>query len=137
MAAARKLTLIVEDDPSLYRAMSGQLGRMGFDVLGASTYDEAITHLATAIPDLVCVDIGLPVQSGYELCEHIRGPLGLAVPILVTADFGCVDDMANAETAGASAFLKKPFTMRNLAGYVELLVGRPLREDDRARRLSP
>jgi len=133
----RRLTLVVEDDPSLFRAMASELRRMGFDVLGAATYDAALDHLEARVPHLICVDVGLPIQSGYELCEHIRGPLGLDVPILVTADSGGVDDMANAEAAGASAFLKKPFTMRQLASYVLLLIGPAPRELPRGPRISP
>lgn len=133
----RRLTLVVEDDPSLFRAMASELRTMGFDVLGAATYDAALDHLETRVPHLICVDVGLPIQSGYELCEHIRGPLGLDVPILVTADSGGVDDMANAEAAGASAFLKKPFTMRQLASYVLLLIGPAPRELLRGPRISP
>lgn len=118
-----RFALIVEDDPVLQDAMVHQLQKMSFDVAVASHYDDAVHHLATRVPHLVCIDLGLPTRSGYDLCEHIRGPLGLAeVPILVMSGSCFAKDMANAEEAGANAFLKKPFAMRQLAGYVEALL---------------
>jgi DNA-binding response OmpR family regulator len=122
----KRRVLIVEDDPDLQKIMKAQLEMMGFEVLGALHYEAAVKHLTTApSPALVCVDLGLPTRSGYELCEYIRGPLGHArVPIVVTSARGLPEDMACAEEAGADAFLKKPFSMRELQAYVELLLGR-------------
>ncbi|MEO7331759.1 MAG: response regulator [Minicystis sp.] len=117
--------LIVEDDPDLQKAMTAQLAKMNFDVITAHHYDAAIERLTDRTPHLVCVDLELPTQSGYELCEYIRGPLGLTrVPILVTSDFGYPRTMASAEEAGANAFLKKPFSMQQLKVYIEALLER-------------
>jgi DNA-binding response OmpR family regulator len=124
--AMRRMALIVEDDPELQKAMSERLAQMDFEVRSALHYEAAVGHLATADePSLVCVDLELPTQSGYELCEHIRGALGLLrVPILVTSDSGFPEDMASAQEAGANAFLKKPFSMREFGTFVRTLLGR-------------
>jgi two-component system chemotaxis response regulator CheY len=120
--ATRRTALIVEDDPRLQRAMSKELARMDFHVLSASHYDGALRHLAELEPHVVCIDVGLPNKSGYELCEHIRGPLGLAgLPILMTSEYGSCEDMAHAEEAGGDAFLRKPFSMRRFKQCVESL----------------
>lgn len=122
----KRLALVVEDDPELQEEMLAHLARLDFDTCSALHYDEAVERLASCSPHLVCVDIGLPTRSGYELCEYIRGQLALDhVPILVTSDSGFPEDMANAEEAGANAFLKKPFSMRELTDYIEALLGRP------------
>jgi DNA-binding response OmpR family regulator len=129
----RRLALIVDDDPELQRAMTTELERMNFEVLGALHYDAAVHQLMTAKrPGFVCVDLELPTRSGYELCEYIRGPLGRAnVPILVTSDSSFPEDMASAEEAGADAFLRKPFSMRAFTDYVEALLERvPESEED-------
>jgi two-component system phosphate regulon response regulator OmpR len=115
--------LIVEDDPRLQRAMSKHLGRMDFHVLAASHYDAAVRHLATREPHVVCLDVGLPTKSGYELCEYIRRELGLVrLPILMTSENGSPGDMAHAEDAGGNAFLRKPFKMRQLTRCLESLL---------------
>lgn len=121
----RRLVLIVEDDPALQRGMADQLERMDFDVTGALHYDDAVERLTARTPHLVCINLELPTRSGYELCEHIRGPLRLArVPILVTSNSGFPHALAHAEEAGANAFLKKPFSLDQFRTSVEALLGR-------------
>lgn len=127
----RRFVLIVEDNPALQRAMSEQLVRMDFDVLGAMHFDDAVERLSSRSPYLVCVGLELPTRSGYELCEHIRGPMGLTcVPILVTSNSGFPNDLANAEKVGADAFLKKPFSMDQFSSYVEALLSRRSRQTE-------
>lgn len=82
-----RVALIVEDDPSLQRAMAKELERARFHVLTAFDFDAAVTHLGEPKVDVACIDLGLPSESGYELCEHIRNRLKLAwLPILVTSE---------------------------------------------------
>jgi DNA-binding response OmpR family regulator len=96
---------------------------MDVDVVVASHYAEARACLASTRFDLACVDVGLPTESGYELCELIRGPLGLkSMPILVMSAFGAAHERAFAEEAGANVFLTKPFAMRELSAHVTALL---------------
>jgi DNA-binding response OmpR family regulator len=121
---ASRTALIVEDDPRLQKAMTQHLERMDFYVLSARHYDAAVRHLTTDEPHLVCVHVRLPNKSGYELCEHIRGSLGfVGLPIIMTSEYGSPGDMAFAEDAGGNAFLRKPFSMRQLTYCVESLLG--------------
>jgi DNA-binding response OmpR family regulator len=136
MKKTRGLALVVEDDPTLQRAMLAQLEAEKFSVLAAYDYDTAVRHLSKSRPELVCVDLGLPSESGYEVCEHIRRQPGLiSVPILVTSERSSPEDMAHAEEAGANAFLKKPFTMRRLVKYVVALLEGPNASRPSVRRL--
>jgi two-component system, OmpR family, phosphate regulon response regulator PhoB len=133
---ARGLALVVEDDPSLQRAMLAQLESERFAVLAAYDYNTAVKHLTKSVPQLVCVDLGLPSASGFEVCEYIRKQKDLTnVPILVTSERGSPEDMAHAEEAGANAFLRKPFTMRRLIKYVNALVDGPFGSRPSVRRL--
>jgi DNA-binding response OmpR family regulator len=121
-----RVSLIVEDEPSLQRAMARHLESKGFVVYTAIHYDEAIRHLSLIEPAIACIDIELPSESGYSLCEHIRARPALArMPIIVTSERGFPEDMANAEEVGANAFLKKPFTLARLLQYVTLLLDGP------------
>jgi DNA-binding response OmpR family regulator len=132
----RRLALVVEDDPTLQRAMLAALDAARFDVLAAYDYDTAVRHLAKSKPQLVCVDLGLPSASGYEVCEFIRRqPEHLNVPILVTSERSFPEDMAHAEEAGANAFLKKPFTMKRLMKYITALLDGPNTSRPSIRRL--
>jgi two-component system, OmpR family, response regulator len=128
MDVTRRIALVVEDDPRLQKAISKGLGRIEFNVLLASHFDAAVEHLEVRRPDIVCVDVGLPSKSGYELCEHIRASARLAgLPIIVTSEHGSPSAIAQAEDAGGNVFLRKPFPMRELVRCVEsLLVGEAL-----------
>ena len=114
--------LIVEDDPKLAKAMAQAAKGMGFEVVTASDFRTAVKELETHRPIWVSIDLELPDESGYELCEHIRGPLGmLAIPILVTSTRASLEHKANAEEAGANAFLAKPFTMGRFRDNIDAL----------------
>jgi DNA-binding response OmpR family regulator len=124
---ASRVALVVEDDPSLQRAMAKELEKARFQVMTALDFDSAVARLGENLRlDVACIDLGLPSKSGYELCEHIRKQLRLEwLPILVTSERGFPEDMAHAEEAGANAFLKKPFTMDRLLKYVFALLDGP------------
>jgi len=118
-----RLALVVEDHPVIQRAMKRHLEAMRFRVLTAFDFRTAVGHLRAETPDIVCVDLSLPSESGYELCEHIRRAPGLAhVPIMLTSERSSAEDMARAEEVGANAFLRKPFSMARLTTGIEMLL---------------
>lgn len=136
MNVTNRIALVVEDDPLLQRAMAKQLEKAKFQVLTAFDFDAAVRHLSALKPDVACIDLGLPSESGYELCEHIRSRQHLIwLPILVTSERSFPEDMAHAEDAGANAFLKKPFTMDRLLKYVSALLDGPQTSRPSVRRL--
>ncbi len=122
----KPVVLVVDDDPELSLRMASELERMDLEVLCALHYEAAVLALETArVPHIVCIDLELPTRSGYELCEYIRGTLGHAsVPILVISDSAFPEDMVCAEEAGADAFMKKPFSMRDFIASVDALLTR-------------
>jgi chemosensory pili system protein ChpA (sensor histidine kinase/response regulator) len=120
--STKRTVLLVEDSPdrNTYRR---HLIEAGYDVVIASDYHAAITALEAAVPAVVCLDLTLPRESGYELCEYIRKQVRLAnVPLLVMSDRTSPEAMAHAENVGANAFLKKPFTGDRLIKYVSTLL---------------
>lgn len=134
----KPVALLVEDDPELQEQMCVELSRLGFDVRTALHYDAALEHLSKIRPKLALVDLELPTESGYDICQAIRSDASLAdVPILVTSDSGFPEDMAFAEEAGANAFLQKPFDMKDLVRYVQALVTARKRSEPRMWRLRP
>ncbi len=135
-ASADRIVLVVEDDPTLQRAMAKALEENRFHAVTALDYETALRCLKNIRPHLVALDLGLPRESGYELCEYIRKqPELLYIPILVTSDRAFPEDMAHAEDAGANAFLKKPFPMKKLLKYVEALLDGPTSSRPSVRRL--
>jgi DNA-binding response OmpR family regulator len=100
-------------------------------------YRGAVSWLAASVPNLVCLDLTLPRESGFELCEHIRSDPRLRfVPILVMSERSSPEEMAHAEYVGANAFLKKPFTREKLLKYVITLLDGPNASRPSVRRLK-
>jgi DNA-binding response OmpR family regulator len=133
----RRTVLLVEDHPPEREAIERMLASADLKVQTASDYHGAIKLLATFIPHHVCLDLTLPRESGFELCEHMRGEMRLQlVPVLVMSDRSSPEDMAHAEHVGANAFLKKPFTRDKLLKYVSTLLDGPHASRPSVRRLQ-
>jgi DNA-binding response OmpR family regulator len=134
--AENRAVLVVEDDPILQRTMAKALEDEGFRVVVAPDYQSAVQGLHGLPPSLACVDVGLPRESGYDLCEYIRKQPHLQyMPVLVTSDRAFPEDMAQAEEAGANAFLRKPFPMKKFLKYVLSLLDGPAASRPSIRRL--
>jgi DNA-binding response OmpR family regulator len=132
----RRVVLLVEDLPALREELKGHLTAAEFEVVACNDYHGAVRALETCVPHLVCLDLTLPRESGYELCEHIRKKSSLNhVPVLVMSDRASPEDMAHAEHVGANAFLKKPFSRDRLLKYVSVLLDGPHASRPSVRRL--
>jgi two-component system KDP operon response regulator KdpE len=104
--------LLVDDDPSLLKALRIGLSARGDEVLTAHTGAEAIDQVALASPDLVILDLGLPDLDGIEVCRRIRS--FSAVPIVVLSAYGDERRKVEALDSGADDFVTKPFGMAEL-----------------------
>jgi DNA-binding response OmpR family regulator len=132
----RRTVLVVEDHPPEREAVERILRSRDFHVESAADYHGAVKLMATSVPHLVCLDLTLPRESGFELCEYMQKEMRLRfVPILVMSDRGLPEDMAQAEHVGANAFLKKPFTAEKLLKYVSTLLDGPRASRPSVRRL--
>jgi DNA-binding response OmpR family regulator len=132
----KRTVLVVEDHPPAREMMRQTLTGQEFRVESTADYHGAVGYLSTHTPHLVCLDLTLPRESGFELCEYIRNEARLRhVPILVISDRSSPEDMAHAENVGANAFLKKPFTREKLLKYVVTLLDGPHASSPSVRRL--
>src|ERR1700677_1026844 len=104
--------LVVDDDPSLLKALRIGLSARGDDVLVARSGTEAINQVALTDPDLVILDLGLPDLDGIEVCRRIRD--FSQVPIVVLFAYGDERRKVEALDSGADDFVTKPFGMAEL-----------------------
>jgi DNA-binding response OmpR family regulator len=133
----KRTVLLVEDNPPEREAIRRVLIGQEFKVDATADYRGAVSWLAASVPNLVCLDLTLPRESGFELCEHIRSDPRLRfVPILVMSERSSPEEMAHAEYVGANAFLKKPFTREKLLKYVITLLDGPNASRPSVRRLK-
>ncbi len=104
-------TILVVDDVELNRTLlSDMLKPLGFVVLHAGDGAQALAQVQTSPPDLILMDLAMPVMDGLEATRRIRwGDQGAQVPIVALSAHASDSDHAQAMTAGANAFMVKPF----------------------------
>jgi two-component system, OmpR family, response regulator MtrA len=121
-SAMKGAILIVEDEQAIADLLRDYLRREGFDVVWASSGEQALEELSRHPVRLVVLDIGLPGIDGFEVCRRLRARTG--VPILIlSAREDEVDRVAGLE-AGADDYVVKPFSPRELAARVKAILRR-------------
>ena len=127
-ATATKTVLLVDDEATLVATLRYNLEREGYRVVTASDGDKALTVARQERPDLVLLDLMLPVIDGLEVCRILRRET--SVPILMlTARAGEVDKVVGLEL-GADDYVTKPFSTRELLARVRALLRRTTSASD-------
>src|ERR1051325_8963318 len=114
--------LVVEDERKLRELVRSYLERAGLTVLSTDSGAEAITLAATAAPDLVVLDLGLPDVPGETVAREVRasGP----VPILMLTAKAAEEDRIAGLELGADDYVTKPFSPRELVLRVQAILRR-------------
>jgi DNA-binding response OmpR family regulator len=115
--------LVVDDEPSLVRVVGGYFEREGFSVRSAGDGESALELAREAEPDVVVLDLGLPVIDGVETCRRLRTFTDCYV-VMLTARADEVD-MLIGLAVGADDYLTKPFSPRELTARIRTLLRRP------------
>jgi len=115
--------LIVEDDPTMLRALKDNFEFHGYKPLTAEDGEAGLNAALNAKPDLILLDIMLPKINGYEVCRLIRREK-LAMPIIMLTAKGEESDIVLGLNLGADDYLTKPFSIKELLARVEALLRR-------------
>ena len=95
------------------------LASAGYELIEAESGEDALLALATARPDLILMDIQLPVLDGYEATRRIKANPELnSVPIIAVTSYALTGDEAKALAAGCDAYVTKPYSPRALLAKV-------------------
>ena len=122
MTAPARTVLLVDDEPTLVATVKYNLERDGFQVLTAGDGETAMNLARARRPDLVILDLMLPVMDGLEVCRLLRRESKLPI-LMLTAKAEEVDKVVGLEI-GADDYLTKPFGMRELVARVRALLRR-------------
>ena len=126
MSEQRKRVLIAEDEPSIVLSLEFLLGEAGFDVISAADGAQALELANAHKPDLVVLDIMLPLVNGFEVCRILRAHPQLSqTPILMLTARGREHEVQRGLALGANAYITKPFATRELLERVNELIGQP------------
>ena len=116
--------LIAEDEGSIVASLDFLMKRCGFETRVAPDGEMALAALREFRPDLVILDIMLPLRSGFEICAAIRGDAALrATRVLMLTARGGGGEEARGMAAGADGYMTKPFSTHELVERVRELLG--------------
>lgn len=121
-AKARKI-LIADDEPNIVTALEFLLGRHGHEVFIARDGGEALAIIAACTPDMVLLDVMMPVRSGYEVCRQLRAhPDWRHIKIIMLSAKGRDAEVRNGMAMGADLYVTKPFSTRDLMAKITALL---------------
>jgi DNA-binding response OmpR family regulator len=115
--------LIVEDDPDILSSLAEALREEGFDVETAANGYQALTRLEAQQPDLIFLDLMMPLMDGWKFLESARQRFAAmhAPVVLLSAVHNLTDE---ARKLGIAAFLSKPFDLEDVARIAHSLCAR-------------
>ena len=110
-----KTILVVEDQEDNRQILRDLLSNAGYDMCEAENGEEALAAVAKQRPDLILMDIQLPILDGYEATRRLKSnPDTRAIPIIVVTSYALSGDETKARAAGCDAHLVKPIEITNL-----------------------
>jgi len=117
--------LLVEDNEMNRDMLSRRLLRKGYAVVLAVDGEEAVRVATADLPDLVLMDMSLPVIDGWEATRRIKGGVPTAhIPIIALTAHAMAGDRDKAIAAGCDDYDTKPIELERLIGKIEALLGR-------------
>lgn len=119
----KKLILIIEDEPDIVRGLVDALEFEGFSVASSSTGSEGIERARELHPDCVLLDLMLPDDNGYRVCEALRQDDPVVPIIMLTAKAQEADKVRGLEV-GADDYVTKPFSVAELIARMNAIFRR-------------
>jgi two-component system cell cycle response regulator DivK len=114
-----KRILVIEDTEDNRRILRDLLTNAGFDVLEANDGEQGVGAAAAEHPDLILMDIQLPVIDGYEATRRIKAaPESKHIPVIAVTSYALSGDEAKARAAGCDGYIAKPFSPRQILAMV-------------------
>jgi len=112
--------LVIDDDESILEFIAGVLNDEGYQASTATNGEEGLEAAAQAPPDLILLDMRMPVMDGWQFAEAYHRRPGRRAPIIVIT--AARDAASSAEQIGAQGYLAKPFDLEDLLALVSKYV---------------
>ena len=125
-AEAQRKILVIEDEPDIVRGLTDSLEFEGFEVQARGTGTDGLDAAMEWDPDLVLLDLMLPDDNGYRVCETLRGRNPVVPIIILTAKAQEADKVRGLE-AGADDYVTKPFSIAELIARINAIFRRQAR----------
>jgi DNA-binding response OmpR family regulator len=115
--------LVIDDEPEITEIVKSFLSGAGYDVLIENSSVMGVEKAKMYKPDLIILDIMMPVMDGYEVCTSIKKDMELSsIPILLLTGKDAHEDGGRSFQSGADLFIKKPFSCERLLQMVKMVL---------------
>lgn len=131
---SNELVLVVDDEKTLVKALTFNLEKEGFRVEQAYDGEEALKKVFDLKPDIVVLDLMLPLLDGFEVCRQIRKKTDVPI-IMLTARGEDIDKVLGLEL-GADDYLTKPFNSRELVARIKAILRRSIFREEEAKKVA-
>jgi two-component system cell cycle response regulator DivK len=119
-----KRILVIEDTEDNRRILRDLLTNAGFDLIEAVDGEKGVATALDVKPDLILMDIQLPIIDGYEVTRRIKAnPATQHIPIIAVTSYAMSGDEAKARAAGCDGYIAKPFSPRQILATVRSFLG--------------
>jgi len=123
--------LAVDNERNILRLIQASLEQAGYQVITASDGKDALVKIAEAHPDLVVLDVMMPIMNGLETLQAIRAnPETRLLPVIMLSGNARDRDLFQGYSHGADIYLTKPFKPVELLTFVNGLLAKPPAEED-------
>ncbi|MFQ5684263.1 MAG: response regulator [Candidatus Binatia bacterium] len=120
----KKTVVVVDDNPDIIAIVKTILEGKGYDVVGANSGQELLTHLETQKPDLIILDIMMPQMDGLEVLGRLKAAANTSsIPVILLTAKVQYEDVLGGYKLGADYYITKPFTSTQLINGINLLLG--------------
>jgi two-component system, cell cycle response regulator DivK len=115
-----KRILVVEDQPDNRQIIRDVLAPTDYEITEAENGEEALAAIAKQRPDLILMDIQLPIMDGYEATRRIKTDLNLrSIPVIAVTSYALSGEEKKARAAGCDDYVPKPFSPRQLLAKIQ------------------
>jgi two-component system cell cycle response regulator DivK len=119
-----KKILVVEDTEDNRQILRDLLSAAGYDMIEAHDGAEGVARASEHRPDLILMDIQMPVMDGYEATRRIKAnPELKSIPIVAVTSYALSGDEEKARAAGCDAYIAKPYSPRQMLAKVRQILG--------------
>jgi two-component system, cell cycle response regulator DivK len=112
--------LVVEDQEDNRRILRDLLTSRGYDLVEAEDGEKALAMAQDRRPDLILMDVQIPLLDGYEVTRRLKADPALRdIPIIVVTSYALSGDESKARAAGCNAYVSKPYSARQLLAKIQ------------------
>ncbi len=116
--------LIIDDDPGMVRLLESKLGHRGFSILSTDDASAGLEMAVKKSPDLIVLDVMMPMINGYNICRLLKEEEKLTVPVVMLTGRTTDEDKQIGKEVGADAYLTKPLDPNELYQTIDRLLNR-------------